>query len=71
MNKGQYDQEYARTHIVRKFIPFNPTVSQDDAKMLSWLSAKPNITQYIKDLIREDIEKKEEESRKMKWFIVD
>ena len=56
MNKGQYDQEYARTHIVRKFIPFNPTVSPDDAKMLSWLSAKPNITQYIKGLILADMD---------------
>ena len=59
-DKNKYDQEYAKTHITRKFIPFNDTV-KEDAEMLSWLKAKGNVTQYVKRLIREDMERTQKE----------
>ena len=55
-DKNRYDQEYNKTHIKRKFIPFNDTVPEDQL-MLSWLATKPNVTQYVKQLILEDMEK--------------
>ena len=60
-NKSQYDQEYNRKHITRKFIPFNDMVA-DDAELLSWLSTKDNVTQYIKGLIRADMGRKNADS---------
>ena len=57
-DKNQYDQEYNRIHIKRKFIPFNDTVPED-VKLLEWLATKPNVTQYIKQLILADMEKTE------------
>ena len=54
-NKAEYDKEYNRTHITRKFIPFNDTVPED-VEMLEWLSKVGNVTQYVKRLIREDLE---------------
>lgn len=57
-NKSAYDMEYAKAHIKRKHIPFNET-NQDDAEMLEWLSKQDNVTQYIKGLIRADMERKE------------
>ena len=53
-DKGKYDQEYNRAHIRRKFIPFNDTVPED-AELLAWLSTKMNVTQYVKQLIRDDM----------------
>ena len=53
-DKGQYDKDYAKTHIKRKFIPFNDTVPEDQ-EMLVWLSTKGNVTAYVKQLIREDM----------------
>ena len=55
-NKGQYDQEYNKAHITRKFIPFNDQ-NPDDAELLSWLSGVDNVTQYVKQLIRDDMRK--------------
>ena len=55
-DKNKYDQEYNKAHIKRKFIPFNDTVPEDQL-MLSWLATKPNVTQYVKKLILEDMEK--------------
>ena len=54
-NKAEYDKEYAKTHITRKFIPFNDTVPED-VEMLAWLSTVGNVTQYVKQLIRSDLE---------------
>lgn len=54
-NKGEYDKQYAKEHITRKFIPFNDT-NPDDSELLAWLATKPNVTQYIKQLIKADIE---------------
>ena len=55
-DKTKYDIEYARAHIRRKHIPFNDTVPEDQ-ELLSWLATKPNVTQYVKQLIREDMER--------------
>lgn len=54
-NKTQYDIEYARAHIKRKFIPFNDA-NPEDAELLAWLGQQGNVTQYVKRLIREDME---------------
>ena len=53
--KSEYDKEYAKTHITRKFIPFNDTVPED-VELLEWLATKGNVTQYVKQLIRADFE---------------
>ena len=53
-DKGKYDKEYAKAHITRKFIPFNDTVPEDK-ELLSWLDTVGNVTQYVKNLIREDM----------------
>ena len=55
-NKSQYDTEYNRTHVRRKFIPFNDQ-NADDMELLSWLATKDNVAAYVKKLIREDMEK--------------
>ena len=53
-NKSEYDKEYAKAHITRKFIPFNDTVPED-VEILAWLATKENVTGYIKYLIRQDM----------------
>lgn len=60
-NKSKYDQEYAKAHITRKFIPFNDQ-NTDDAQLLSWLANQDNVTQYIKRLIRDDMNRKNPDS---------
>ena len=54
-DKKAYDMEYARQNITRKHIPFNLT-NKEDADLLAWLNKQGNVTQYIKQLIRADIE---------------
>ena len=54
-NKSEYDQEYNSRNIKRKFIPFN-IQNPDDMEMLEWLATKGNVTQYVKQLIKADIE---------------
>ena len=61
-DKKAYDMGYARAHITRKFIPFNDTVPED-AELLKWLACKPNVTQYVKELIRADMEAKKQDIR--------
>ena len=55
-DKAQYDKEYFRQNITRKFIPFNKT-NPDDSELLAWLATKENVTAYVKELIRADMEK--------------
>ena len=55
-DKTQYDIDYAKAHVKRKFIPFNDQ-NPEDAELLSWLSGIENVTQYIKRLIRDDMRK--------------
>ena len=59
--KAAYDMQYAKSNIVRKFIPFNKTVSEE-AKMLDWLDGKGQgkMARYVKDLIYDDMKKSEE-----------
>ena len=52
--KAQYDMEYARKNIRRKEIPFNMTQPEDE-ELFWYLESQENITQYIKDLIRKDM----------------
>lgn len=54
--KSAYDQEYARIYIKRKLLPFNMRVDED-AKIWDWLGEQGNFTQYIKRLIRADMDK--------------
>lgn len=54
-DKSEYDKQYAKDHIKRKFIPFNDTVPEDVA-LLEWLAKQSNVTAYIKGLIRADME---------------
>ena len=46
-----------KQNITRKLIPFNKT-KPEDVILLEWLNSKPNATEYIKELIREDIASK-------------
>ena len=55
--KTQYDMEYAKKNIRRKFIPFNLTKPEDQL-LLAWLDSQENVSAYIKDLIRKDMENK-------------
>ena len=57
-DKSRYDKEYNKAHIRRKFIPFNDT-NKEDAELLAWLGQQGNVTQYVKRLIREDMESKQ------------
>jgi antitoxin component of RelBE/YafQ-DinJ toxin-antitoxin module len=52
--KAQYDMEYARKNIRRKEIPFNLTQPEDE-ELFRYLESQGNFTQYIKDLIRKDM----------------
>jgi antitoxin component of RelBE/YafQ-DinJ toxin-antitoxin module len=52
--KAQYDMAYARKNIRRKEIPFNLTQPEDE-ELFRYLESQRNFTQYIKDLIRKDI----------------
>ena len=52
--KARYDMAYARKNIRRKEIPFNLT-QPDDEELFRYLESQGNFTQYIKDLIRNDM----------------
>lgn len=52
--KARYDMEYARKNIRRKEIPFNLTQPEDE-ELFRHLERQGNFTQYIKDLIRKDM----------------
>ena len=54
--KAQYDVQYMKDHVERKFIPFNKG-NPDDLRMLEWLKGKKNVTRYVKDLIQADMDK--------------
>ena len=55
-DKAKYDIEYTKAHIKCKRIPFNDMV-EDDKELLEWLEQNGNVTQYIKQLIRDDMER--------------
>ena len=60
-NKAKYDIEYTKAHIKCKRIPFNDMV-EDDKELLEWLEQNGNVTQYIKQLIRDDMNRKKSDS---------
>lgn len=55
-DKYAYDQQYIKDHIKMRSIPFN-TGKQEDMELMDWLAKQSNATQYIKRLIREDMER--------------
>ena len=52
--KAQYDRAYMRENILRKIIGFNKT-KPEDMELWDWLGQQENVTEYIKNLIREDM----------------
>jgi hypothetical protein len=60
-DKAKYDIEYTKAHIKCKRIPFNDIV-EDDKELLEWLEQNGNVTQYIKQLIRDDMNRKKSDS---------
>ena len=52
--KKAYDQEYNRKNVKRLFIPFNMT-KQEDVELLSYIRERPNVTEYIKRLVANDM----------------
>ena len=60
-DKAKYDIEYTKAHIKCKRIPFNDMV-EDDKELLEWLEQNGKVTQYIKQLIRDDMNRKKSDS---------
>ena len=56
-NKAAYDTRYMKEHRILKTIAFNNAIPED-MKLLDWVEQQPNQTQYVKDLIRDDMEDK-------------
>ncbi len=56
-NKKEYDTEYNRQHVTVKRVPFNENNPQD-VELLEYVNSQPNFTQYIKDLIRQDMSRR-------------
>lgn len=54
--KAAYDTSYVLAHITQKRINFNDQIPED-VEMLSWVNKQPNQGQYLKGLIREDMQK--------------
>ncbi len=57
--KKAYNKEYARTHLKGKNLGFNIS-DPDDMALLEWIKQHENGTEYIKSLIRTDMESFEE-----------
>ena len=57
-NKKAYDAQYIKKYFKQKTIPFNTKVESDIA-LLDWVKEQPEGgNQYIKRLIREDMERR-------------
>ena len=59
-DKGAYDQAYNKEHLIKKLISFNKD-KPDDMALLTYAQSSGNFTQYIKDLIRQDMGTKKSE----------
>ena len=60
--KKAYDKQYAKKNFKGKYIVFNLQYPEDMA-LLEWTNAQPEAgNQYIKRLIREDMERRKEEN---------
>lgn len=53
-DKGGYDQQYNKANVITKRVPFNRQ-NPDDVELLEHLKQHENFTQYIKQLIRQDM----------------
>ena len=58
-DKKQYDEQYQKENVKRKFIAFN-LKDPEDQELLSYLQGIENINRYVKGLIRKDMEDKRE-----------
>lgn len=64
-NKTAYNMDYAKKYFKSKVLSFN-TQYPEDIALLDWVKKQENGTQYIKDLIRADMELKLKNSRHVK-----
>lgn len=53
--KLQYDTKYMKSRVLQKTIGFNRG-NEEDMKLYNWVNRQQNQTQYIKGLIREDMD---------------
>ena len=56
-DKYAYDQQYLKANITTKPLTFNRQ-KPDDMELLEWINEQGNATQYIKRLVREDMERR-------------
>lgn len=63
--KTAYNIEYTKKNCKCKNLQFNKLIPEDII-LLNWVNSQTNGTQYIKDLIRADMELKLRNSRRMK-----
>lgn len=62
-DKKSYDAEYYKKNIFCKRLPFNRS-NPEDMAILDFLERQqPNATQYLKELIRKDMERQSEEEQ--------
>ena len=54
--KAAYDKQYMKEHVVRKLLAFNIT-NDRDRELLEHINSQTNATEYIKNLIMEDMKK--------------
>ena len=54
-DKQTYDKDYNQKNVLVKRLPFNRN-NPDDVELLAFLEAHGNTTQYLKKLIRRDLE---------------
>ena len=56
-NKSEYDMQYAKEHVTRRYLCFNKD-DPEDQELLIWLQGKGkgNMNAYIKQLIKDDLE---------------
>ena len=55
-NKAAYDTRYKREHIKMKTIGFNVEI-KEDMELYDWVGTHKNQQKYMKDLIRDDMQK--------------
>ena len=54
--KAEYDMQYMKKNVVRKLLSFNRNKPEDMA-IFEWLCQQQNMSEYIKNLIRKDMQK--------------
>ena len=56
MKKSEYDKQYAKEKLQQIKLTLNKVT---DAELLEWISKQPNKQGYLKELIREDMENRQ------------